>query len=371
MSEKIYSLLEAQALADDNTIENLQIDLDNYMAYFIDLKESSTENFEFEVNNFWNTDIAINNSPHLKKAISWFDGNDMDLVQEEVRRIRNKTLSAPYNFKPRLEITDWSIFDVLHEQFPNMREVTDYYKGAFLLNQSRENYQAPNPILLLGNPGIGKTHYAKKLAKLLNTTHKFIDAGAISASWVLAGGHKSWKDGKVGLVFNTMLSSNTISPVILIDEIDKLSPGKNYDPNSTFHQMFEKTNAKEFYDEAIDMAFDASHIIYILTANNVYDIAPSLLSRFNVFHIENPDKESMKKIIPTIYDEVLEGSHLFEPQLDMEEINKLVLFAPREVKQSITKSMFTQASRMKEAPTEPQKLIVQVNPIHDKKIGFN
>lgn len=250
--------------------------------------------------------------------------------------LRKKTLNPKFD-----------IFDELDKELPNFKKVTEFYRGSFALNQSRDatHFQSPRPVLLLGNPGIGKTHYAKKLAKLLGTYYRFFDANSISMGAVLSGQNASWKGADAGLIFREMAKSETISPIFLFDEIDKIKSERQHSPFSVFHQLFEKENAKTFCDEFVDLEFDASQIIYILTANDASNIEDSLLSRMQVFHIENPDEQAMREIVQNIYQTTLAGSKLFAEKLAEKELVKLLKLTPREATQVIANSVFAQASR--------------------------
>lgn len=309
------------------------------------------------------------------KKFSWLDKEELNTAQKELSSLQEKNAAILKNvssLKDVLKINDFSIFNELDKELPNFKEVTRFYRGSFALNQSREdiNYQAPRPILLLGDPGIGKTHYAKKLSKLLNTNYVFLDANSISANWVLSGSSGSWKDAKPGLIFKEMAKSKTMSPLIVFDEIDKLSDGKNYDTMSTFHQLLEKENAKEFFDEHLELKFNASQIIYVLTANDAQNIPESLLSRMNVFHVNNPSKEEMVAIVQNIYKGILAESKLFKPKLAPEEVQKLVGFSPREVHQIISKNIFNQASDIKMKKSKSKSLVISELKYEKKSMGF-
>lgn len=250
--------------------------------------------------------------------------------------------------KPSLKIDNYELFKDLIEEMPNFTEVISHYKGSFLVNSSRDvhHYQAPNPVLLLGDPGIGKTHFAKTLAAALQTNYHFMDANSITSSLVLTGSNGTWQDADCGKIFRTMSESKTVSPLIIFDEIDKLTPDSKHSTFSVFHQLLEKNNAKDFYDEFLGVHFNASNIIYVLTANDEHSIAPTLLDRMKICRIEKPGPEHTMKIAQKIYHNVLNGSELFAPQLEQSELEKLAYMTAREITRVITDNIYAAASDM-------------------------
>jgi ATP-dependent Lon protease len=291
--------------------------------------------------------------PHLQ----WIDETNMNKIRIETKNAGLKEKSDKLNHylgslqikKPIVTIEDYSIFNELLDKTPNFHEVIKFMKGNFILNQSRAEaeecyYGVPTPILLLGDPGIGKTYFAKLLAKQLSTSFNFLDANSITATWVLTGSSGQWQSADAGFIFKCMLESKTVSPVVIFDEIDKLSSGKSYDPFSAFHQLLEPENSKDFKDEFLNAHFDASKIIYILTANNINNIPESLLSRMRVFDINQPSPEATRLIAQSIYSDIIGKSKLFNPILEESNLKKLESLSPRNIKKLLNHAVFIQAS---------------------------
>jgi ATP-dependent Lon protease len=295
-----------------------------------------TPTIELPVNYEWVTQKAIENVDYA------------DYIEETAKKIK-KIIKSIKREKPGLKVQDFSIFEELNEKCSNFKQVTDFYHGSFLLNQSKASdseHVVPMPVLIIGDPGIGKTYYSKLLAKLLNTTSYFIDANSITASWVLSGNSAGWSNAKPGLIFKHLNECETVSPIIIFDEMDKLTGQKSYDPFSTFHQLLEKENATNFVDEFIDLEFDASHILYILSANNLESIPESLLSRMKVFHIQRPSFKDSMKIAQSLYQKLLGKSPIFTEELSQENCAMLAQYTPREMKQILMDSLYTHVTRV-------------------------
>src|SRR5688572_12326614 len=91
--------------------------------------------------------------------------------------------------------------DALIEELPNFAEVLeDLRKHLALCIDTNDSIELP-PMLLLGEPGIGKTHFARKIAQLLGTGFGFVPMSSLTAGWVLSGASSQWKNAKPGKVF--------------------------------------------------------------------------------------------------------------------------------------------------------------------------
>ena len=141
----------------------------------------------------------------------------------------------------------------LFEELPNFREVLeDIRKHLALCVDSNDSIELP-PMLLLGEPGIGKTHFARKLAELLGTGFGFVPMSSLTAGWVLSGASSQWKNAKPGKVFDTILNGSYANPVIMVDELDKASAESQYDPLGALYSLLERETATTFVDEFVEI----------------------------------------------------------------------------------------------------------------------
>ena len=334
------------------------------------LQKDLKAKYEMEIRGFW-ADYKLE---HSTPVIPWIDTTSLRDCQEKVREDKDRSHTSCFRNikinKSPLQIKNFDGFDLLEKEFPNFKEVIQLYKGFFVLNASRhvKNYQAPRPLLLLGNPGIGKTRFAKRLAQVLGTDYKFLDSNSITSGAILTGHNASWRGADAGFIFKTLAPCSNLSPVLLLDEVDKLSSNRDYSPFSTFHQLLEPENSVNLYDEFLELEFNGSFIIYILTANEVRDIPESLLSRMNVVDIKNPDKEQMKIISQNIFTELLAGSKLFNPQLSDSMLENLSKLSPREVYQVLSKNLFNLSAIQKKK--QNNEFVFELDKKREHKIGF-
>lgn len=226
----------------------------------------------------------------------------------------------------------------LYEQLPNFGDVLDDVKRHVALSQDSQDHLEVTPMLLLGPPGVGKTHFAHKLAELLGTTMSLVPMSSMTAGWLLSGSSSQWKGAKPGKVFEALIDGQYANPVIVVDEIDKASADAQYDPLGALYSLLEHDTAQRFVDEFAEVPIDASQVIWITTANDERTIPEPILNRMNVFQIEPPSPEAARQIARQIY-QGLRNEHdwgrLFAEEPADDVLDQLATLAPREMRRGL------------------------------------
>jgi ATP-dependent Lon protease len=165
--------------------------------------------------------------------------------------------------------------DPLFEECPNFDDVLDDLARYLRLAHAGDKGFNVMPILLLGGPGVGKTHFAKRLARVMQTDCELISMNALSAGFVITGSSASWRGAKCGKVAERLVRGKYANPVIVLDEVEKASGSSQSDPLAALYQLLEPETACAFRDEFIDVEIDASQIFWVLTANSTEGIPAS------------------------------------------------------------------------------------------------
>ena len=222
----------------------------------------------------------------------------------------------------------------LHRDFPNFSEAINQIEYAAALSQlAGKDWFQMQPLLLLGPTGVGKTAFAQAFANILSVTFKRLDVGTMSSASVLAGLSLGWGTGHIGEVLKTITSSPTANPLIMLDEIDKISGHYMAPMEPVLLSLLEKETATSFIDEALLMRINCKHILWIGTANDLKKLSDPLRSRFNIVDIQAPSKAHFPNVIRSIYRKILHGNpwgHKFEKVLHDQVIERLSNHSPRE-----------------------------------------
>ncbi|HYE70128.1 MAG TPA: AAA family ATPase [Aquabacterium sp.] len=225
----------------------------------------------------------------------------------------------------------------LYDELPNFHDALDDIRRQLALCQDSRDALEITPMLLLGPPGVGKTHFAREVAQLLGTGMGFVSMSSLTAGWVLSGASSQWKGARPGKVFETLVDGQYANPVMVVDEIDKARGEHAYDPLGALYSLLEHDTAQSFVDEFAEVAVDASQVIWVATANDERSIPEPILNRVNVYEVSMPDRHAARAIAQRLYASI-RGQHdwgrRFEPEAPEAVLEHMAGLAPREMRRA-------------------------------------
>ena len=160
------------------------------------------------------------------------------------------------------------------------------------IDPKQKSVSRPPILLLVGPPGVGKTSIAKSVAKVLNRKYQRISLGGVYNESDLRGHRRTYVGAMCGSIIDALRKSGTMNPLILLDELDKVSTmdGKktsraNGDPEGALLEILDFEQNFSFMDHYVGFPVDISQVLFLCTANDASTISSPLLDRLEIINI--------------------------------------------------------------------------------------
>ena len=213
-------------------------------------------------------------------------GNSINPEIGMIRTYIDWLLTLPWNKKTEDRKDLKKVREVLDSTHYGLDSIKDRVIEYLAVKQNTDNLRSPI-ICLVGPPGVGKTSFAKTVAKSLNRKVAKISVGGVNDEAEIIGHRRAYVGSAPGLIIQGIKKAGVNNPVFIIDELDKMTKDIKGDPASSLLEVLDKEQNKTFVDHYIEEEFDLSNVMFIATANYLSQIPDELRDRLEIIEFSS------------------------------------------------------------------------------------
>ncbi len=248
-----------------------------------------------EVDNLWKRMEGVALSDEAKEDVTrqikrlermHQDTSEASLTRTHIEAI----LSLPWGKKSTDAIEIATTKKILDEDHHGLDQVKD--RILEFLAVKKLNPGAKSPIIcFVGPPGVGKTSLGKSIARSMGRQFSRISLGGVRDEAEIRGHRKTYVGAYPGRVINSLKQAQSMNPVIMLDEIDKLGSDHRGDPSSALLEVLDPEQNKNFIDHYLGVAVDLSDVTFIANANTLDTIPGPLRDRLEIIEVSGYSEE--------------------------------------------------------------------------------
>lgn len=203
-----------------------------------------------------------------------------------LRNYLETCLSLPWEAKTNDRVDIAAAKKILDDDHDGLNKIKDRIIEYLAVKQLSPNLRH-QIICLVGPPGTGKTSIAASVARAMKRKYVRVSLGGVRDEADIRGHRKTYIGAMPGRIINALIEAGVKNPLILFDEIDKLTRDSHGDPSSALLEVLDAEQNKTFRDHFVELPFDLSDCMFICTANTLETVPKPLLDRMEIIELSS------------------------------------------------------------------------------------